>query len=531
MIKITQALLNLIYHRLFKYFPARVYWVDHHLKYIGCNKLHYKFLGLSSEKNLVGKNFQQIASQIGECIDEKITSHKKYVITLEKKYRLKNHQIITYRIIQITFWNITVFFEEELSQHFKYIAELEEKCAHLQHVREKSDAYLDNVIKIVPASIYWKDIHSVILGSNLFHTKLAGFINPEDVIGKTEYDFVWKNQAESIIENDKKIMELGIGLRLQETAKLEDGKVHTFLTSKEPLRDKNNKIIGIIGISIDITDQKLAEERANKAEAAELVAHAKADSEEEMRKMIMVLVGDIVHDLRTPIATIRTTAQLLSTIFPNLLQILEDAKQLGSNKVDILSKKELNSLYNGTFVKALENSVSMMDDFINSTLKELTNAQKAQSELTSIDLTRCSSRRILENTLDAYPFEPGIKVYQNTSYDFDLMGNSILIMKILFNLLRNAEEQILHQGKGEITISTRSVDRKNLISVKDTAGGIAPEVIDNIFTGYFTTKKQGTGIGLTFCREIMKSFGGELTCNNVYGESVEFILEFPRVDE
>jgi PAS domain S-box-containing protein len=383
------------------------------------------------------------------------------------------------------------------------------------NVTLKDDVIRDHLINAVhstPGFMYLKDDHFKYLMCNENFAKAAGLNSPEDVIGKTDYDLVWgKTEADLFRKGDIEALSGIKKINFEEPQLQADGITKIVLANKVPLYDTEHKIIGVLGNYIDITERK--------------------KTEEEMRKIVMVLVGDIVHDLRTPIATIRTIAQLLSTIFPNLVQILEDAKQLGSDKIDLLSKKELNSLYNGTFVNALENSVSMMNDFINSTLKELTNAQKAQSELTSIDLTRCSSRRILENTLDAYPFEPGVKVYQNTSYDFELMGNSILIMKILFNLLRNAEEQILYQGKGEITISTRSVEGKNLISVKDTAGGVAPELIDNIFTGYFTTKKQGTGIGLTFCRETMKSFGGELTCNNVYGESVEFILEFPPVDE
>ena len=110
------------------------------------------------------------------------------------------------------------------------------------------------------------------------------------------------------------------------------------------------------------------------------------------------------------------------------------------------------------------------------------------------------------------------------------MGNSILIMKVLFNLIRNAEEQIIAHGKGEITITTEENEEKNLLIIKDTAGGAPPEIVENFFKEFFTTKENGSGIGLVSCKKIMHNLGGDLTCRTVFGESMEFILSFPKVD-
>lgn len=414
----------------------------------------------------------------------------------------------------------------------KRIKELEKELAALKEKMKKTDAYLDNVIKIVPASIYWKDVDSVILGSNLFHTKLTGFKDPQEVIGKTEYDFVWKEQADEIIQNDKEIMALGRGVRLEETATLADGNTHTFLTSKEPLRDEDNTIIGIIGVSVDITEQKVAEIRAIEAESATLIAEAKAASEEEMRKTVMVLVGDIVHDLRTPIATIRTATEFLDTLLPSACQIIDDALEKGISFDKRIHPKKLNSLRSGRLISNIKQAIKTMDDFINTSLLELSNAQKTANEPISQEaLIKCSSRRILENALEAYSFDTDIKMNLDTSYDFFLMGNSILIMKILFNLIRNASEQILLNEKGEIYIRTEEKNSTNIISVKDTAGGISQEIEHKIFQDYFTTKKGGTGIGLASARRLMTNFGGDLTFVNEPGISIEFILSFPKIND
>jgi len=61
---------------------------------------------------------------------------------------------------------------------------------------------------------------------------------------------------------------------------------------------------------------------------------------------------------------------------------------------------------------------------------------------------------------------------------------------------------------------------------KDTAGGVTQETVDNIFNGYQTTKAEGTGVGLAFCKLTMQSFGGEMSCHLVDGDCIEFRLKF-----
>jgi signal transduction histidine kinase len=268
-----------------------------------------------------------------------------------------------------------------------------------------------------------------------------------------------------------------------------------------------------------------------KAKNQAIISQTKAAAEEEMRKTVMVLVGDIVHDLRTPIATIRMVGDFMAAILPVMLEIIEEAKQLSTSKSSLIGKKKWDYLIDMTPVKSLQGSVVMMDDFINTTLKELANAQKIHtSSLTSQDLTICSSRRVVENTLEAYLIPKYIIIHQKIGYDFIFKGNSILMMKILFNLIKNAIDQIDLNGKGEITITTEDAGDRNVLKIKDTAGGASPEVVSHLFAGYFTTKKNGTGIGLAYCKKTVEIFGGEITYRSIFGESMEFILSFPKID-
>jgi signal transduction histidine kinase len=109
------------------------------------------------------------------------------------------------------------------------------------------------------------------------------------------------------------------------------------------------------------------------------------------------------------------------------------------------------------------------------------------------------------------------------------MGNEILFIRMISNLLNNALHQIKQNRRGEVFISQEDGEKVNILQVKDTAGGISSKLLEHIFTGYHTTKEEGTGIGLAFCKHTIKSFGGDIRCNSVEGYFTEFVLSFPKI--
>lgn len=385
---------------------------------------------------------------------------------------------------------------------------------------------LQTLIENMPCNIYWMDKDCLMVGCNHNVLNMLG-LTMDEFVGKSYEELAtfchWPpGLAEKLKNDDLTVIHSGKPIFGIEDPPIihVDGSVSNFLTSRVPIFDFEHKVIGVAGISVDITDLK-------KAKAATIVSEAKAEAESEMRKTVMVLVGDIVHDLRTPIATIRTITNLMANLLPSLLEISQEAIDLGAQKTALISKKKWEFLQELTPITSLQNSVVMMDAFINTTLAELSAAQSP--EITNETLTKCSSRRIVENTLEAYVIPKEIVIHQEIRYEFFFMANSIIMMKILFNLIKNAIDQINLNGKGEITISTESAGEMNIMRIKDTAGGAPPEVVSKLFSGYFTTKKNGTGIGLAYCKNTMSIFGGDITVRSVYGESMEFILSFPKI--
>uniref|UniRef100_UPI0025FA7C64 response regulator n=1 Tax=Prosthecochloris sp. TaxID=290513 RepID=UPI0025FA7C64 len=105
-----------------------------------------------------------------------------------------------------------------------------------------------------------------------------------------------------------------------------------------------------------------------------------------------------------------------------------------------------------------------------------------------------------------------------------------LFLFILFNLLKNALYYFRNHADSEIRIQLKSGSEYNYLFFRDTGPGIAKEDLPHIFNSFHTKGKQGgTGLGLAYCKRIMKAFGGNITCDSVKGKYTEFSLAFPVV--
>ena len=108
----------------------------------------------------------------------------------------------------------------------------------------------------MPARIFWKDKNLIYLGCNAPFARDAGFSDPEEVVGKDDYQMAWRDQAELYRSDDRQVIESGRSkLLIEEPQTTPDGKVITLLTSKVPLRRRNGEIFGVLGTYLDVTER------------------------------------------------------------------------------------------------------------------------------------------------------------------------------------------------------------------------------------------------------------------------------------
>jgi len=133
---------------------------------------------------------------------------------------------------------------------------------------EISQRLLRNTIDNMPGSVWWKDLDSVFLGCNLSFTKDAGLDHPDQLISKSDYDMIWKDQADHYVSDDREVIESGLPkIGIHEIQTKPDGSIRWLETNKVPLQDNEGNIIGTVGTYLDITERKQAEDEINQHRA------------------------------------------------------------------------------------------------------------------------------------------------------------------------------------------------------------------------------------------------------------------------
>lgn len=145
---------------------------------------------------------------------------------------------------------------------FYAIRRTDRALANWQNAVAESHNLLQTIIDTAPVRVFWKDRESHYLGCNPAFAKDAGETSPQDIIGKSDSQLGWKKQAALYYADDQQVMESGIPkLAYEEPQATPDGKVIWLQTSKVPLRNAANEIIGVLGVYQDITERKQIEEK------------------------------------------------------------------------------------------------------------------------------------------------------------------------------------------------------------------------------------------------------------------------------
>lgn len=127
-------------------------------------------------------------------------------------------------------------------------------------------------------------------------------------------------------------------------------------------------------------------------------------------------------------------------------------------------------------------------------------------------------------TLDAKNIELDI-ILKNP--DVQLKADTNLIEQTLINLIVNAVEAIKDSENPRIQLSAfLSASNKTVIKIADNGVGIPNDVLENIFIPFFSTRKNGSGIGLSLCKQIMMLHKGQIQVQSTEGEGTAFILYF-----
>lgn len=250
-----------------------------------------------------------------------------------------------------------------------------------------------------------------------------------------------------------------------------------------------------------------------------------ARSQKERLAAMASLSSNVAHELRTPLLGLKGGIMGLKKYLPVLCETYTNAKSAGI-PVSPIRKNQLDNL-----LPTLErmNAEIRFSNMIIDMLLMNAGGNNINSENFEIH----SMAKCIQDALNRYPFdsvELKAKLHWSPSNDFDFEGVPLLLEHIIFNLLKNALYFITNAAKGEIFIWLEPQGKFNEVHFKDTGQGVAEAALPRLFEHFFTTTLTGTGIGLSFCKAVMKGFGGSIVCQSIEGEFAEFILKFPKVE-
>ena len=138
---------------------------------------------------------------------------------------------------------------------------LEQQRLDAAQLRQQKNL-LDSVIRATPVRVFWKDQELRYLGGNELFAQDAGLKRADELVGKSDFELSWRDQAEQYRANDLEVLRSGTPkLNIEEPQTTPDGRTICLHTSKVPLYGEDGTLIGVLGVYLDITDRKRAEEQ------------------------------------------------------------------------------------------------------------------------------------------------------------------------------------------------------------------------------------------------------------------------------
>ncbi len=236
---------------------------------------------------------------------------------------------------------------------------------------------------------------------------------------------------------------------------------------------------------------------------------------QERNRVLKSLAGSIAHEMRNPLGQIRHCLNSIQNLLPRFHP---------ERPENTLDRKELESLYQR--VSHGQMAVKRGIQVVDMVLDEI-----QEKPIGPDSFTYLSAGRITRKALDEYGYESERereRIHLDAKESFLIRVNETFFIFVIFNLLKNALFYFKSHPNSRITIKLKKGREKNILLFRDTGPGISRDDLPHIFDSFHTRgKRDGTGLGLTYCKRVMKAFGGDIACTSVLGEFTEFKLTFP----
>lgn len=525
--------------------PGHVYLKDHNGVFKVCNNLQAKDFGYDQgylvASDLIGKTDYDIlpknqASQLRAIDLEVMRSEKTY--SIEEVVTLPNGEQATFLSQKVPFYgtsskkptgilgisfNITEYKNKEKKlkktremqrqqeqQHKKALKLLHNQITGSTTTTNQSiedyainiKDYFENLIAAMPGNVYWMNKNNVFLGCNDNQAANANLKSRHNIVGKTNHDMPWRKSADALNALNNKVMREDKAYIEEEFATMTNDS-GVFLSHKVPLHNRTGEVIGLLGISFNISDRKKLEEDLKKAK----------ENAEQINILKSIFIQNMEHDIRTPFSGIYGLTSLL------VEQETDPAKK--------------------TLLIDIQNSAKELLDYCN-TILDFSNIE---SETIPIINKRFNLKNLITKIVTME--SPAAKTknlllqmqYENNIPEI-FFGDNFRIKRILINLVSNA---IKFTNKGYIKILiklAKPLEKKERtailsIAVEDSGIGISKNVQNFLFEKFVKNSPsnkrihKGHGLGLKIVRQFIAELNGDIDVISEATKGTKIICTIP----
>jgi PAS domain S-box-containing protein len=357
----------------------------------------------------------------------------------------------------------------------------------------KEQYLIDALLNNLPDHIYFKDIESRFIRINKAHAMFFGLSDPDQAIGKRDFDFFTDEHAQQAFNDEQNIIRTGHLLSLEEKETHYDHEDTWVSTVKLPLCDKDGRIIGTFGISRDITKHKLAEEEIKLKNELLLTTNAEKDK----------FFSIIAHDLRGPLSSFLSATQILS----------EDIQTMATQEI-----KEITV----SMKESAQNIYTLLENLL-----EWSRLRRGRLDFVPERLNINEKINDCIGVLSEYARKKEIQIFVSIPGALEIHADNHMFDTIVRNLVSNAIKFTNVGGK----ISVEAISNNNHfieMKVSDSGIGMPPELKSKLFLLSEKTSRPGTngemstGLGLLLCKEFIEKHGGRIWVESEVGKGSSF---------
>lgn len=354
--------------------------------------------------------------------------------------------------------------------------------------------YLESIAEFIPASFYWLDLNGRFINLNNRTVTAVGAKTKEEVIGKTVYELYQDQEVAKKLQQDidKVIKTEQPSLTEDRILDVTTRKFRYFSATRGPLRGKTGQLIGIMGVSIEITAEKEAEQLKIESEANKINLIA--------QEKFKVAVGQMLHDMQSPLSSLSTIVAEQSGALPENTRV------------------------------TLRNATDRIGDIANNMLNQYENKAITENEsvdlLASLALLQVMSEKRHEYYDTRVVFET--EITPSASFAF-IKINPTDFKRMISNVINNAVDAVKNKADGKVVIQLVANSKNVVVVIHDNGYGMPPHIVEKFHAGVAVTegKEHGRGIGLTQVHDTINTYGGK--CSIFVDIGTEIIIKFPVI--